>query len=342
MFGREPKLPVDVCFGMSNEEGSEILHSKYVENMKKGLKTAYELDKVNRNNKRRYDAKVHQNDLNPGDRVFIRNLGLKGKQKLADRRSSVIYVVEKQLQNLPVYQLVPESGEGQKKVLHRNHILPLRSPVRVNQDSEELPKRNCRARRKHLRQKEKKSDVTGTPVEDPQDVFSSESEFEYGYWPCLIRDSIPYEMGRPEVQDSTAVEEILPEPVSETDIVPCDGDNNDLVDHEVVEAVPVEKNDAQDGNAQTGVPPECVPEMCSETISETHLRRSERDRKPPNRFTYPQLGIPSKETVVISKYGDVYFPKDNGTCQVWWCNTHNLCKECLVRKKTSPCIVPRV
>lgn len=27
MFGREPKLPVDVCFGRLNEESSEVLHS---------------------------------------------------------------------------------------------------------------------------------------------------------------------------------------------------------------------------------------------------------------------------------------------------------------------------
>lgn len=149
MFGREPKLPVDICFGMSDEKDCEALHSKYVENLKKGLKSAYELaavsaGKVNQKNKRRYDEKVHHFKLSPGDRVFIRNLGLKGKQKLADRWSSVIYVVEKQLQNLPVYQLVPESGEGQKKVLHRNHILPLKFQIRINQNSEELPNRRYR------------------------------------------------------------------------------------------------------------------------------------------------------------------------------------------------------
>lgn len=201
---------------------------------------------------------------------------MKGKQKLAGHWSSVIHVVEKLLQNFPVYQLAPESGKGQRKVLHHNHILPLRFQVRINQDSEELPKRNCRARRKRLRQKEKKSNVTVSPLEVPQVLFTSDSESEYGYWPCLISDSIPSEMGRPKVQDSTAVKEILPEPVDETDIVPCEVDNNDFVD--------------QDGNAQTGVPPQCVPEIYSETTSETHLRRPERDRKPPNRFTYSQLG----------------------------------------------------
>lgn len=64
-----------------------------------------------------------------GDRVLIRNLGLKGKQKLADRWSADPYVVESQLPGIPVYMLKPVDGDGPVKVMHQNHILPLGQEV---------------------------------------------------------------------------------------------------------------------------------------------------------------------------------------------------------------------
>ncbi|KAF7695844.1 hypothetical protein HF521_005938, partial [Silurus meridionalis] len=90
MFGREPKLPVDVALGVQSEEVVPVTYGSYVEGMRQQLKDAYELAsaasaRANRGNKRRYDKKVHSQGLNPGDRVLIQNLGLKGKHKLADR-----------------------------------------------------------------------------------------------------------------------------------------------------------------------------------------------------------------------------------------------------------------
>ncbi|KAK0133373.1 Paraneoplastic antigen Ma1 [Merluccius polli] len=69
-------------------------------------------------------VKVRYHSLSPGDRVLIRNLGFKGKHKLADRWGSCPYVVDGQLADLPVYRLKPVD-DGPIKVMHRNHILPL-------------------------------------------------------------------------------------------------------------------------------------------------------------------------------------------------------------------------
>lgn len=343
MFGREPKLPIDICFGVSDEEGS-VSPFSYVKNLNKDLKNAYELAAVsagkrNQSNKRRYDKEVHDCELCPGDRVFIKNLGLKGKHKLADRWSSVIYVVEKQLPHLPVYQLVPEC-KGPKKVLHRNHILPIKSQIRLRQGNEEHSVQRTPRASKRLKEKEKKSQVTETTVGMSQDACSSDSDSESVHWPCVIRDPTPVEIGRPKVQDVSVVTEVLPEQV-DADSVPREVSDSDFVDHEVVEAVP-EGKDAQDSNTQRGITTEYVPEICSETRTHSQLRRSERDRKPPNRFTYPQLGIPSKEAVVVSKCGEAYFPEVKSACKMWWCNPHAMCKLCLMTVKTLPCFVPRL
>lgn len=65
----------------------------------------------------------------PGDRVLIRNLVLKGKHKLADYWDSTPYVVGSQMQNLPVFRLKPENGDGSITILHWNHLLPLGQKV---------------------------------------------------------------------------------------------------------------------------------------------------------------------------------------------------------------------
>lgn len=130
VFGREARLPVDLCFGTSSDDTRHETYLKYVTEMRKELKAAYELAesiaaKQNEGNKRRYDQKIRCSQLLPGDRVLIRNLGLQGKHKLADRWASNPYVVDSQMPNLPVFRLKPEDGNGPIKILHRNHILPL-------------------------------------------------------------------------------------------------------------------------------------------------------------------------------------------------------------------------
>lgn len=105
----------------------QVSYSTYVGKMRKQLKDAYELvttatacaSEGNKLRYDRYDKMVHPQSLSLGDRVLIKNLGLTGKHKLADHWHSVPYVVESQLSDLPVYQLVPESGNGSKKTIHK-------------------------------------------------------------------------------------------------------------------------------------------------------------------------------------------------------------------------------
>ncbi|XP_028853221.1 uncharacterized protein LOC114800249 [Denticeps clupeoides] len=161
MFGREARLPVDVCFGLGGGNSSPKSYLKYVSNMKKDLQAAYQLaesvaGKRNDANKQQYDQRVRYCPLAPGDRVLIRNVGLQGKHKLADRWSSTPYVIESQMPGLPVFKLKPEHRDGPKKVLHRNLILPIGQDVRL---SAEETKVSAPKKRQSKRLKAKKATV---------------------------------------------------------------------------------------------------------------------------------------------------------------------------------------
>ena len=61
--------------------------------------------------------------MDVGDRVLVRQVGLKGKHKLADRWKKIPYVVVPNA-GIPVYKVKKESGDSIVKALHRNMLLP--------------------------------------------------------------------------------------------------------------------------------------------------------------------------------------------------------------------------
>ncbi|XP_050825495.1 uncharacterized protein LOC127058975 [Gopherus flavomarginatus] len=130
MFGREPRLPIDLCFGVSEDGDSYETHQQYLSRLREKLRDAYHLatsaaQKNAGRNKHRYDARVRLQELQPGDRVLLRNLGIAGKHKIADRWKAIPYLVMEKLGDLPVYKIKPEEGPGQTKTVHRNLLLPV-------------------------------------------------------------------------------------------------------------------------------------------------------------------------------------------------------------------------
>lgn len=110
MFGREARLPVDICFGTSPGGMDDVAHLQYVSNIKKDLKHVYQLateeaNKLHQKNKRSYDKRVSFQSLSCGDQVMIKNLGLKGKHKLQTRWCPVSYVVSKHFTEINCYPL---------------------------------------------------------------------------------------------------------------------------------------------------------------------------------------------------------------------------------------------
>ena len=64
--------------------------------------------------------------LHPGDRVLVRNVGLRGKQKLADRWERQAYIVKYQPNpDIPNYEVQLENSRSRKaRTIHRNLLLP--------------------------------------------------------------------------------------------------------------------------------------------------------------------------------------------------------------------------
>ena len=132
------RLSIDLCFRASDDESDEKSHYQYVNSLKRDLQRAYQLasqsaEKTHQRNKRAYDQKVSLQNLQEGDHVLLRNLGLKGKHKLESRWGSTPYVVVGKLPNLPVFRVTPEGGSRGVKTIHRDHLLPVRQSARISQ-----------------------------------------------------------------------------------------------------------------------------------------------------------------------------------------------------------------
>lgn len=158
MFGREARLPIDLCFGVATEDAEGLQYQQYITKLRTDLDQAYQLareaaDKNHARNKRAYDSLVRDQVLQKGDRVLLRNYGVPGKHKLQNKWRSSPYVVVGKMRNLPVHQVKPESGTGAIRTVHRKHLLPIGYLVRMPTDPEEVThcqRRGLRAQRQSV------------------------------------------------------------------------------------------------------------------------------------------------------------------------------------------------
>jgi len=129
LFGRSPRLPVDLTFWLSLQE-TGMSHSEYTEKRKVAMKEAYELARQNifksaGDAKKQYDRKVRFSNLQPGDRVLVRTLWERGGPgKLRSHWEQELYLIVEQKGDLPVYEVTPEGRKGKSRTLHRNILLP--------------------------------------------------------------------------------------------------------------------------------------------------------------------------------------------------------------------------
>ena len=129
MFGQKPQLPVDALLGMYDEENHETDYNTFVKCLKEKLQAAYRLAQVNiskSQSRHLYNRKTRGSSLQIGDRVLVRNVGIRGKHKLAELWENTPYVVsDAPTQDMPVYKVKPENAKGPIKTLHRNLSLPI-------------------------------------------------------------------------------------------------------------------------------------------------------------------------------------------------------------------------
>jgi hypothetical protein len=144
MFGRQPRLPIDLAFGIErNQQHQSVL--QYTQGLRERLRHSYQQataasSEAQDRQKSRYDLKTRGAIVEVGDKVLVKTLAFDGKHKLADRWEEEVYIVlEQPNTSIPVFVVRRENGEGRKRTLHRNHLLPIGTLQRPPEPMEDKP-----------------------------------------------------------------------------------------------------------------------------------------------------------------------------------------------------------
>ena len=131
MFGRHPRLPINVEFGLpKSNSGDNSSKSRYVQKLRRRLNYAFQKANKIANHqaqkyKTSYDKSIKGPQLQEKDIVLVKIVAHKGRHKLQDKWEPEEYVVvEQPIAGTPVYRVQPVTG-GNIRTLHRNLLLPL-------------------------------------------------------------------------------------------------------------------------------------------------------------------------------------------------------------------------
>ena len=203
MFGREPRLPVDLAFGLGDKEERTL--TKYVEDLRSKMKTAYHLaqkaaERAREKQSKSYDLKVRGADLQEGDRVLVKVVAFDGKHKIADKWEEDPYqIVRQPNSDIPVFIVKRENGTGRTRTLHRNLLLPIGC---IDPEMHHTPLRPVPKPRKKTQPQEKKQ-ATDKLADQDEESDSSDSEDE-----CfIVKVPVPKPAVTPPIDDPSIITE---------------------------------------------------------------------------------------------------------------------------------------
>ena len=143
MFGRHPRLPIDVEFGLNKPNcGDNSSKSRYIQKLRRRLNYAFQKaskysDQQASKYKKSYDKSVKGPQLHESDLVLVKIVAHKGRHKLQDRWEPEEYVViEQPIAGTPVYKVKPVNGDS-VRTLHRNLLLPLGVKLEPDYESDD-------------------------------------------------------------------------------------------------------------------------------------------------------------------------------------------------------------
>ena len=134
MFGRTPKIHLDVEIGVTLLDQEQESYQNYAKKLQARLKWAYQ--KAQENNrkesewqKKYYDQKMRCTSLKPDDLVLVHIKASSGHQKIIDQWEDKQYQVLSQLDNQPVFQVQPEDAATDENIsiLLRNMLFPIQT-----------------------------------------------------------------------------------------------------------------------------------------------------------------------------------------------------------------------
>ena len=143
MFGRHPRLPIDVEFGLNKPNcGDNSSKSRYIQKLRRRLNYSFQKaskysDQQASKYKHSYDKSVKGPQLYENDLVLVKIVAHKGRHKLQDRWEPEEYVViEQPIAGAPVYKVKPVNGDN-VRTLHRNLLLPLGVKLEPDYESDD-------------------------------------------------------------------------------------------------------------------------------------------------------------------------------------------------------------
>ena len=184
MFGRSPRLPIDLVFGIKpNEEEKpklQVSYQKYVEEWEQAMNQAFNIVKKHScssgvYNKVYYNKNVRGVEINVGDKVLLRNHAEKGGTgKLRSYWKDNVYLVVAKDAEIPVYTIRPEVGSCRERRVHRNNIMSsnLVLPKQI-EVKKKIQKRTTRNNENILAQSESDEEII---VVIHEDTFGNEEE----------------------------------------------------------------------------------------------------------------------------------------------------------------------
>lgn len=140
MFGRIPRLPVDVMFQSVLMDDQVVDYDGYVQCLRRDLAEAVRIAQISTTKQQEkqtelYNHKVRGAPVEVGDRVLLANKGERGRRKPADRWESHLYTVVEKQDNTHTFRL-RNCATNQEKVVHRILIMPVNF-LPVSADSED-------------------------------------------------------------------------------------------------------------------------------------------------------------------------------------------------------------
>ena len=143
MFGRHPRLPIDVEFGLpKTNSGDNSSKSRYVQKLRRRLNYAFQKANKFANQqaqkyKSSYDKSMKGPQLQEKDIVLVKIVAHKGRHKLQDKWEPEGHVVvEQPIAETPVYRVQPVT-RGNIRTLHRNLLLPLGVKLQPDYNSDD-------------------------------------------------------------------------------------------------------------------------------------------------------------------------------------------------------------
>ena len=143
MFGRHPRLPIDVEFGLHKTNCSDnCSKSRYILKFRRRLNYAHKKasqysSEQAQKYKTSYDRSVKGPQLQVNDLVLVKIVVHKARHKIHDKWESEEYIVlEQPIPGTPVYRVRPVTGT-KVRTLCRNLLLPLGVKYQPDIDSDE-------------------------------------------------------------------------------------------------------------------------------------------------------------------------------------------------------------